>query len=142
VKLARSVNRWFKSHENYCPARRGIFDCDEGAEAGSQPWLRPGIVSEDLNGREVAVTLAGPIVQLQSDFSAASLSEVLHGGTLGDVLPKEPVGVFVGATLPRVIRSGEVEGRVGGSLDVTIAVELGPVVDSDGLERCRWERIS
>lgn len=33
MKLARSGNRWFKSHENYCRMRRGIFDCGEGAEA-------------------------------------------------------------------------------------------------------------
>ena len=106
-----------------------------GAEAGSRLRLRPVMVSEDLNGRSVAVALAWPVVQLQSDFSATGLSEVLHGGALGAVLPNEPVGVLVGATLPRVIRSGKVEGRVGGSLDVTIAVELGPVVDSDGLEQ-------
>jgi len=51
VELARSVNRWFKSHENYCRMRRGIFDCDEDAEAGRRLWLRPVMVSEDLNGR-------------------------------------------------------------------------------------------
>ena len=81
------------------------------------------------------MALAWPVVQLQSDLSAAGLREVLHGGAFGDVLSNEPVRVLVGATLPRMIWSGEVEGRVGGALDVTIAVELGPVVDSDGLEQ-------
>ena len=47
----------------------------------------------------------------------------------------EAVRVLVGTTFPGVIRSGEVEGRAGSSLDLAVAVKLGTVVDGDGLKQ-------
>ena len=69
-------------------------------------WLHAVMLREDLEGREIAVALARSVVQLQSDFGAAGLREMFHGGALWDVLPNEAIRVLVGATLPRVIGSG------------------------------------
>ena len=79
--------------------------------------------------------LAWAIVQAACDLIAACLSGAGHRGAFWNVLAYEAIRVFVRAALPRVIESGEVEDDAGGALDVTIAVELGSVVNGDGLEQ-------
>ncbi len=67
-----------------------------------------------------------------------------HALALGEILPDQAVGVFVGAAFPRMGR-GEVEAGAGRLLDRRVAMELRPVVrrnrpDRAGLapnQRCR-----
>lgn len=92
------------------------------------------MVRKKLDRRKVTVPLAWSVIESEGDLGAPSLAEVLHRGALRDVLANEPIGVLVRAALPGVIRSGEVEGRAGGALDVAVAMELRSVVDGDGFE--------
>lgn len=59
---------------------------------------------------------------------------MLHRATFRQVLPNQTVRVLVGSAFPGMIGRGEVEGDTGGAFDFVIAVELGAVVDGDGLE--------
>ena len=71
------------------------------------------------------------VVDREGNSVAARLIDVLHGSALRQVLSNETVGVLIDAAFPRVIGSGEVEGRTSGSFDVAIAMEFGSVVDGD-----------
>ena len=61
------------------------------------------------------------------------LSERAHALTFRQVLTNQFVGVLVGAALPRVMRGGEVEAGGGLLFDRSVAVELGPIIDGDGV---------
>ena len=62
-----------------------------------------------------------------------------EGGSFGEVLSDEAIGVFVGATFPGVVRGGEVEGGAELFFDVFVAVEFGTVVRGDGMDFVRFE---
>lgn len=59
------------------------------------------------------------------------LVESFHTLSFRQVLPDQSVGVFVGPSFPRVMRSGKVELRAGGLLNGSIAVEFGSIIRSD-----------
>ena len=52
---------------------------------------------------------------------------------LRKILPDQSVGVFVGSPFPGVVRGGE-EDASGGGLEELVALELGTVVGSDGVD--------
>lgn len=54
---------------------------------------------------------------------------------MGTYCPKKPVEVLVAATLPWPVRVSEVTTYRGSLLQRLVAMELGAVVPSDGLER-------
>ncbi len=56
-----------------------------------------------------------------------------HGFRFWQILSDETVGVFIGATLPGVMRGGEVELNTGFSLNVFVAMEFRAIVGSDRL---------
>src|SRR5262245_24331410 len=60
-----------------------------------------------------------------------------HAGAFGDVLANQAVGVFAGASLPRVMRGREEEANGGRKLKLNVVVELGAVYCGDGLEALR-----
>ena len=68
---------------------------------------------------------------MRGDPIAVVLRQVRHALFLRQVLAKEPVGVFIGAAFPRMVRRREVEAGAGALLDRGVAVELGPVVRRD-----------
>ena len=84
-----------------------------------------------------AQALAGPLVQVASDACAVVLREPREVASLRGVLPDQTVGVFAGATLPRVVRRGEVERHPGGSFNRVVVVKLGAVVGGDRREAAR-----
>ena len=112
-----------------------------GAEelaAGSGPSA--GCVGEtmvDFRGSAKAEAAPGTIVELGGDSGALTLSECSEVGALGQVLPQEPVGVFIGAAFPGVVRRGEVDGGVEALLECFVHVELGTVIRSDGVDGMR-----
>lgn len=57
-----------------------------------------------------------------------------HALTFRQVLANEAVGVLIAASLPRVIRPGEIERRPRQPLDPPVVVELRPVVGRHRLE--------
>ena len=69
-----------------------------------------------------------------SDGIALCLGERGQGGALRQVLANQAVGVLVGTALPGVVGRGEVELETSLSLNGCVAVELGSVVGSDGLD--------
>ena len=89
---------------------------------------------ECLDGREEAVSFPGSVVEDARDFVTTLLGEVFHRRSLRQVLPNEAISVFVGASFPGVIWSGEVDRHSGALLEVLVAVELCSVVGGDGLE--------
>ena len=62
------------------------------------------------------------------------LGEEAHVGAFGEVLAEQSVGVFVGSPFPGVVRGGEEEAGGGGGLEELVALELGTVVGSDGVD--------
>ena len=88
------------------------------------------------------MALAWSVVELQSNLGTPRLAQVLHRRALRDVLTNETIRVLVRAPLPGVVRRSKIEGDPGGALDLPVAVELGAVVDRDGLKMCRCERIN
>jgi hypothetical protein len=61
-----------------------------------------------------------------------------EGGSFGEVLSDEAIGVFVGATFPGVARGGEVEGGAEFFFYVFVAVEFGTVIRCDGMDSVRF----
>ena len=56
-----------------------------------------------------------------------------HAVALLEVLAEQTVGVLGGAALPGVVGGGEVDEGAGGTLDVLVGVELGAVVEGEGV---------
>ena len=81
------------------------------------------------------MALSRASVEMVRDVTALSLGQAGHAGALGQVLPDEAVGVFVGPAFPGVIWRGEVERRSGPPFDGGVVVEFGPVVGSDRFEQ-------
>src|SRR5438309_587115 len=56
------------------------------------------------------------------------LRQCFHALAFGQILPDQPVGVFIGASFPGMVRGGEVELHSALFFDLPVAVELGAVV--------------
>jgi hypothetical protein len=95
-----------------------------------------GAVVDFMRGTE-AETAAGTVVEVRGDLVADGLGEMTEGSAFGQILADESVGVFVGAALPGVVRSGEVDRGAELMLNVLVAVELDAVVGSDGADLMR-----
>jgi hypothetical protein len=50
---------------------------------------------------------------------------------LPEILPDQPIGVLVGAALPRVMRIGEIKHHPAARLDLLVAMEFAAVVRGD-----------
>lgn len=112
-----------------------------GAEelaAGSGPAAGNRGAVVDFVRSEEAEALSGTMVELSSESGALTLGEGGEVGPLGQILAEEPIGVLVGAALPGVVRSGEVEGGVELPLEGFVHVELGAVVGGDGVDGMRF----
>ena len=68
------------------------------------------------------------------DAVTVGLGEASQACSFGQVLSDETVGVFVGSPFPGVVRGGEEEASGGGGLEELVALELGTVVGSDGVD--------
>ena len=84
----------------------------------------------------VAVAFPGAGVEVAGDLVAHSLRQVSHAGSFWKVLSDQAVRILVRASLPGVIRGGEVERDRGATFDFTVVVKFGAVVGGDGLEGC------
>ncbi|MHB1195108.1 MAG: NHL repeat-containing protein [Longimicrobiales bacterium] len=65
---------------------------------------------------------------------AGTLGEMGHALALGEILTDQTVGVLGGTAFPGVMGGGEEEASAGGLFGVTIAVELGAIVDGHGVD--------
>jgi hypothetical protein len=74
-------------------------------------------------------------VQFLRNSIALSLSKILHAGSFRDVLANQSVGIFVGTSLPGVMRICEVKASVCRGLDFRILMKLGAVIRGDRFER-------
>jgi len=91
--------------------------------------------SELLQWSTEAVSFSWSVIESSGDRIAARLSDGFHRGSFRQVLSDQPIGIFVGASFPGVIRSCEVDGDAGRGFDLAIAVELSAVVGGDGFEQ-------
>ena len=66
--------------------------------SSKKPWRAHSV---DLCRSAVAMGLARTVVEFVGDGVQVGLAERAEVGALGQVLPKQPVGVLVGAALPR-----------------------------------------
>lgn len=82
------------------------------------------------------------MVELADNRIAVWLGEVCHALALRDVLADSAVGVLVGASLPGMVGSREVDHSLGGHLEPGMAVEFRPIVTRDRVPRMRLWRIS
>ena len=81
---------------------------------------------------------ARPVVEGRSDAVAASFGEIGERGAFGQILADKTVRIFVGASFPGVMGSGEVDGRIEGCLERFVAMKLDPVVRGDGSHGMRF----
>jgi hypothetical protein len=88
----------------------------------------------DLVGSPVAEAAAGAMIEFGRDVVALSLGESAEMSSPGQILAEEPVGVLVGPALPGVVRGDEVDAGAELALDLLVAMELGPVVGSEGVD--------
>ena len=113
-----------------------------GAEelaAGSGPSAgKRGNAMIDLVRSEEAMTTPGAMVERGGEGGALALGEGGQRSALGQVLAEQAIGVFVGAALPRVMGSSEVEGGVELALQGLVHMELGAVVGGDGADGMRF----
>ena len=80
------------------------------------------------------MALTWPVVEFVGDVIALLLSEMLHAGSLGHVLTQQTIEVLVCASLPGMIRGGEVAFEIEGLLELCIVVELSSVVQAKRFE--------
>jgi len=73
-------------------------------------------------------------IQLTSHLIAIGLGNRAHTHALGEVLPQQPIEVFVGASLPRMVGRGEIAFDGVNHFNDPVVVELRSVVEGDGLE--------
>ena len=78
------------------------------------------------------------VVELGGEGGALALSERSEVGALAKVLPKEPIGVFIGTAFPGVVGSGEVDFGVEAFFEGFVHVELGTVISRDGMDGMRF----
>jgi hypothetical protein len=113
-----------------------------GAEelaAGSGPSA--GCVGDaviDFIGRAKAEAKSGAMVELEGEGGALALGERGERGALGQILPEQPVGVFISPAFPSVVRRGEVDRGAQAPLERFIHMELGAVVGRDGADQMRF----
>jgi hypothetical protein len=60
-----------------------------------------------------ALSLAGPFIKLPSYSVELRLRVHRHVGSLGKMLPQQPIGVLIGSTLPRTLRVAKVDVDLG-----------------------------
>ena len=85
----------------------------------------------DFVRRAVAETATRPLVERGGDFVTLPLGEAAEVRAFGQVLANQSIGVLVGASLPGVVGSGEVDLGSELALDVLVAMELDSVVGSN-----------
>ena len=79
------------------------------------------------------MSLPRSFVQFALNFFKELLRDVREVRALGDILTDEPVGVFVGSSLPGVVWPGEEEPHTCSPGNAFVFCKLLAVVSSDGL---------
>lgn len=79
------------------------------------------------------MSLPRSFVQFALNFFEKLLRDVREVRALGDILTDESVGVFVGSSLPGMVRSGEEETHTSSPGNAFVFCKLQAVVSSDGL---------
>ena len=102
---------------SHTPSGRSIHAC------GSASWVS--------NTERSTLRASGSST---GDAVTVGLGEASQACSFGQVLSDETVGVFVGSPFPGVVRGGEEEASGGGGLEELVALELGTVVGSDGVD--------
>ena len=69
-----------------------------------------------------------------SDTVALLLRKPFHRNALGQELPNQAVGIFIGAPLPGMVRSSEIEAGVNGFFNADVLIKLRTVIGSNGFE--------
>jgi len=82
--------------------------------------------------------LAGPVVHQLSDLREIGSAVLGKVSSTGKELAEQPIGVLVGAALPRGERVAEVDLDTGGDLDLLVAGHLLAAVPGEGLEQLGW----
>ena len=99
-----------------------------GAEelaAGSGPAaVELGEAVINFVGCEDTVPASGTVIELGGKSAALTLGQLGQIRAFGQVLAKEAIGVLVGATFPRVMGQGEVDGGAQAPLQGFVHVEL------------------
>ena len=72
--------------------------------------------------------LSRPLIQTQGYFVQVGLREARQIGFLGQVLSKQPIGVLVGAALPRTLRIAKIDFHIGGYAEVLVLRHPQPTV--------------
>ena len=82
--------------------------------------------------------LAGPVVHQSSDLREIGSAVLGKVSSTGKELAEQPIGVLVGAALPRRVRVAEVDLDAGVDLDLLVAGHLLAAVPGEGLEQLGW----
>lgn len=62
---------------------------------------------------------------------APGLGKRFHALTLGQILANQAIGIFIGSSLPGVVRRGEVEFGLRLGLDLLVSVKLSAIISSN-----------
>ena len=80
------------------------------------------------------MSFARSVVEIVDDLIAAYLGDGTHAAALGQILTQQPVEIFIAAAFPGVVRRREVNLDREALFESSVVVELGAVVEGDGLE--------
>lgn len=84
--------------------------------------------------------LPRPVVEFVGDGVEIVLAVCGQVGAFGEVLPEQPVGVLVGASLPGAVRVAEVDPHVQCGRDLAVQRELGALVPGQRVKQRPGQR--
>ena len=99
-----------------------------GLKAGAGSGRRAEVLVQRLGGRSPIERLAGSAVQRGGDRGEVIGAVAGQVGALGEVLAQQPVGVLVGAALPRAVWIAEVDRQAGLDPQLRVVCHLGALI--------------
>src|SRR5215217_157277 len=107
--------------------------------AGFASGCRDEVLVEDFGRGPPSQRLSRPTVERVGDGGEILGAVSREVGAFGEVLPEQPVGVLVGAALPRALRVAEVDLQAGLDLQAGVLGQLGALIPGQRAPQVRGQ---